>query len=333
MHVWNRLLFANVDWAKMRQTMRGWRVCKGGQRKAIDKNWFASMPMFYVYCLYSVNTDVVWGGIERETRDIHNNNCKTALYLCRMCVSVSVNSYASFCRSYKICTLTEFHFVWNIFKVNAKRISFTIIRNPPYSLHFSLRFSVPVECYRRQYFPYEAFTQLFYAYTAATTTTTIPTTAATAAVHEDREQGEMERVRLSDAYAKYFSFSTSQLYDGVPEFGFSCFQLIATTPSPHHYRQQPIATYSHNVDVFVCSLQMQEFKVMTHDKHFCLYTLNRNCSCLLLLIFHWMWIREDFVWFSLLFFSRVINSFAHGWIRASLCGVFWNRCRTTYDVD
>lgn len=154
------------------------------------------MPMFYVYCLYSVNTDVVWGDcIERETRDIHNNNCKSALYLCRMCVSV--NGYASFCRSYEICTLTEFHFVWNIFKVNAKRISFTIIRNPPYSLHFSLRFSVPVECYRRQYFPYEAFTQLIYAYTAATTTTTIPTTTATAAVHEDREQGEMERVRLT----------------------------------------------------------------------------------------------------------------------------------------
>lgn len=56
----------------------------------------------------------------------------------------------------------------------------------------------------------------------------------------------------------------------------------------HHYRQQSIATYSHSVDIFVCSLQMQEFKVMTHDKHFCLYTLNRNCSCLVLLIFHWI---------------------------------------------
>lgn len=313
MHVWNRLLFANVDWAKMRQTMRGWRVCKGRQRKAIDKNWFASMPMFYVYCLYSVNTDVVWGDcIERETRDTHNNNCKSALYLCRMCASVCVNSYASFCRSYKICTQTEFHFVWNIFKVNAKRISFTIIRNPPHSLHFSLRFSVPVECYRRQYFPYEAFTQLIYAYTAATTT--IPTTTATATVHEDREQGEMERVRLSDAYAKYFAFSTSQLYDGVPEFGFSCIQFIATTPSPHHYRQQPIATYSHNVDVFVCSLQMQEFKVMTHDKHFCLYTLNRNCSCLLLLIFHWIdcgYARRGTVLSSILF--DFLFFFFHVW--------------------
>lgn len=124
--------------------------------------------------------------------------------------------------------------------MNAERISFTIIRNPPYSHHFSLRFSFPVECYWRQYFPYEAFTQLIYAYTAAAVTgATIHTTTATAAVHEDREQGKMERLRLSDAYAKYFAFSTSQRLrwrSGIRIFMYSIhrYNTISTTTTDNN---------------------------------------------------------------------------------------------------
>lgn len=87
------------------------------------------------------------------------------------------------------------------------------------------------------------------------------------------------------------------------------------------------ATYSLSlVDICVCFLRMQEFKVMTHDKHFCLYTLNRNCSCLLLLLLifrsmHWCDAVLSLTWlrFCFLFhFIRVINSLAHGQIRANL---------------
>lgn len=162
--------------------------------------------MFYVYCLYSVNTDVVWGYTKlkqkRKTR-IHIQYNHTLLHANGIVFISTCSNLECLLHHLQLTYIQDSISFHTYFKVKTKRISFTISPQSTSILCVSILFDhrlgcwilwwqnfLYMKCARSRSFSYSQLISACVYYTL-----------------------------------KYFAFSISQLYDGIPVSGIFMYSI------------------------------------------------------------------------------------------------------------